>query len=494
MRRPLLVASAALLFVVPLPAGLASGVPSSGSESESESESQPEVGEAAPVAAFRPGAPGVGDPYFPLDGNGGYDVVSYDLAVRYNPADNVLVGLATIRANALQDLSRFNLDLDGMSVRSITVAGVPARWSRDGDELIITPAAGIPNHAGFATVVRYDGVPDTIGSPLIGVSGFMHTDDGAVVAGQPDVAATWYPVNDHPIDKASYTFRITVPAGVEAVANGIPRGRTSSGGWTTWTWQAVEPMASYLSTATIGQFDLDTRFVDGIRYVDAIDVDLIGTRTGNIAAAAFDRQPEIVEFLSGVFGPYPFSAAGGIVDDYGAFGFALENQTRPIYARGFFSDARFAESVVAHELAHQWYGDSVAVQAWQHIWLNEGFATYAQWLWSEEQGFETTAEIFADHYSTPAGSSFWDLTIGDPGPDDLFDGAVYDRGAMTLHALRETIGDADFFALLPAWAQQQETGNGTTTEFVALAEQISGQQLDALFDDWLFTPAKPPVP
>ncbi len=444
--------------------------------------------------AFAPGAAGVGDPYFPLDGNGGYDVLSYDLAVRYNPANDVLVGAATIRANATQDLSRFNLDLDGMSVRSITVGGVPAQWSRDGGELIITPAAGIPQDVGFATVVRYDGVPDTLGSPLLGISGFMHTDDGAVVAGEPDVAATWFPVNDHPSDKASYTFRITVPVGLEAVANGIPRGRTSSGGWTTWTWQAVEPMAPYLSTATIGDFDLRAYVAGGIRYVDAIDVDLIGTRTGNVASEAFARQPEIVDFLSGVFGGYPFSAAGGIVDDYGAFSFALENQTRPIYSRGFFSDARFAESVVAHELAHQWYGDSVAVQAWQHIWLNEGFATYAQWLWSEEEGFETAAETFAAHYSTGPNSPFWKVIIGDPGPDDLFDSAVYNRGAMTLHALRETIGDPDFFALLPAWAQQQETGNGTTAEFVALAEQISGQQLDAFFDDWLFTPAKPPAP
>lgn len=147
-----------------------------------------------------------------------------------------------------------------------------------------------------------------------------------------------------------------------------------------------------------------------------------------------------------------------------------------------------------HELAHQWYGDSVAVQAWRNIWLNEGFATYAEWLWSEDQGGRTTDEIFADTYATPPRSSFWDLTIGDPGPDHLFDGAVYDRGAMTLHALRRTIGDASFFALLPAWSLQQRGGNGTTAEFEALAERISGQQLDAFFDAWLFTPAKPPAP
>ncbi|MDQ3457150.1 MAG: hypothetical protein M3513_17205 [Actinomycetota bacterium] len=182
-------------------------------------------------------------------------------------------------------------------------------------------------------------------------------------------------------------------------------------------------MASYLATATMGQFQLTDRTADGIRYIDAIDVDLVGTPTGNSAQGSFAREPEITAFLSSVFGPYPFAASGGIVDDTFAFGFALENQTRPIYARGFFSFPDSGTSVVAHELAHQRYGDSVAVDAWAHIWLNEGFATYAQWLWSEEDGGSTADQIFTSGYSRSANDPFWDLRIGNLGFNRLFDGA-----------------------------------------------------------------------
>jgi len=212
---------------------------------------------------------------------------------------------------------------------------------------------------------------------------------------------------------------------------------------------------------------------------------------GEIAEQSLARQPEIIGFLSGLFGPYPFSAAGGIVDDTEDLGFALENQTRPVYAKGFFRIPESGASVVVHELAHQWVGDSLAVAAWQHIWLNEGFATYAEWLWSEREGLATAQQIFDNLAGIPADAPFWTLTIGDPGPDALFDGAVYDRGAMTLHALRLQVGDDDFFRILRRWTGSQAGGHVTTAEFTDLAERISGAQLDALFTTWLFTPAKP---
>ncbi len=539
-------------------------------------------------------------------------------------------------------------------------------------------------------------MPEPIGDAEIGLSGFIHTDDGTVVAGQPDVAATWYPVNDHPADKASYRFRINVPQGLEAIANGELRSNRTSRGRTTWIWDADEPMASYLTTATIGEFDVDAYRRDGIRYWDAIDPDLltppaprtgeqfaisqkgepafkrlartisvpaggaqlsfwvtrdteanwdflfveahpvgsddwttlpdlnghtsddtglvcpywlglhpflahyqtdngdgtcsptgtsgewwaasgssggyeqwavdlsayagsdvevsisyasddlfqlpgvvvddvvvsngpgstsfeadgdtmdgwtvpgapagsepnpndwiVGTvddvppTTGEIAAGSLARQPEIIAFLSESFGPYPFSAAGGIVDDADGLGFALENQTRPVYSKTFFNSPESGDAVVVHELAHQWFGDSLALERWQHIWLNEGFATYAEWLWSEREGLGTAQEIFDSLAGIPADDPFWALTIGDPGPDLLFDGAVYDRGAMTLHALRLEVGDDAFFRILRRWAQSRAGGNVTTPQFIRLAERISGQDLGALFETWLFTAAKP---
>jgi hypothetical protein len=249
---------------------------------------------------FGPGAPGIGDPYFPLDGNGGYDVEHYDLDIAYEPATDVLRGVATLKAEAKQDLSSFNLDLDGLTVRWITVDGRPARWTRSGGELTITPRKGLRKRHDFKTVIAYDGVPLTIGSPELGLSGFVHTDDGTLVAGQPDVAANWYPVNDHPLDKASYSFEITVPRGLEAIANGELKDVDGHGRTTTWKWEAREPMASYLTTATIGEFDIDAYRADGIKFLDAIDPDLLAPpapRSGRQFAISQIGEPSYKRLL-----------------------------------------------------------------------------------------------------------------------------------------------------------------------------------------------------
>jgi aminopeptidase N len=454
------------------------------------------------------GAPGVGDDYYPLYGNGGYDVKHYLLKVSYDPATDRLVGVATISARATENLCRFNLDFQGLTVRSVVVNGRRARWSRSQDhELTITPKHKLKKDRRFTTVVRYDGVPRTqqisFGPDFTLEAGFIHTDDGAVIAGEPEVAANWFPVNDHPIDKAAYTFVVTVPAGLEVVGNGRLIAHRTHGRSTTWVWNAPEPMASYLATATIGQFDLRRyRTADGLRMYDALDPDLFTEPSnpddpasptfGEIARGSLGRQGEILRFLSKEFGPYPFSTGGGIVDDYDNLFFALENQTRTVYSKYFFTDPISGDSVVVHENAHQWYGDSVAVAEWKHIWLNEGFATYAEWLWSEREGLGTTQEVFDALYNgIPEDDPLWDVVIGDPGVQLLFDNAVYVRGAMTLQVLRNQVGDQDFFRILRAWAAKKAGGNGTTRQFIALAERISGQQLDALFDLWLFTAGKP---
>jgi aminopeptidase N len=447
-----------------------------------------------------PGAAGLGDPYFPLDGNGGYDVRHYDLDVRYDPDTDVLTGVATIESDATQDLSRFDLDLDGLEVRAITVDGEDATWTRDGQELVVTPGAAVLQGEQFTTVVSYDGVPRTL-DDAFGVSGFMHTDDGAIVAGQPHGAATWFPANDHPRDDATVSVTATVPDGLEAVSNGVLEDSATQDGWTTWSWQAEEPMATDLVTLAIGQFDLNEHTDGDIRYWDALDPDLFtldpdpvteGPTVGEVAEASLARQPEIIDFLSQTFGSYPFRAAGGIVDDLPEFQFALETQTRPIYASAFFVDAVSGDLVVVHELTHQWTGDLLRLDAWQHVWLNEGFATYAEWLWLEREGLSTPQDEF-DNVAAIAPAQFWQTTIGDPGAgtDELFQIAVYYRGAMTLQALRQAVGDEVFFRILDEWVATQSGDTVTTDEFVALAEKESGMELDDLFQTWLFTPEKP---
>jgi aminopeptidase N len=434
------------------------------------------------------GTLGVGDPYYPRFGNGGYDVRHYDLAIRYGPGTNHLRGVATITALTTQSLSCFSLDLVGLTVHAITVNGDPATWSRTRHELIITPAAPLASGADLSVRVAYEGFPKGFRLPSIGaVSGFIRTADGVIVAGEPEAATAWFPVNDHPTDRASYTFRITVPARFQVVANGVRESRDTRKDWTTHVWQAHDPMASYLATFDVGEWKMRFRRTSsGLPVIDAIDPDVLPR-----VRASVRREPEILDFLESRFGPYPFESVGGIFPDTGRLGFALETQTRPVYARAFFPHG---ESVIVHELAHQWFGDLVAVDRWQHIWLNEGFATYAEWLWNGHEGFGTPQRTFEAIWGAiPSGSSFWQVVIGDPGVDRLFDGAVYVRGAMTLHALRNQVGDDAFWTTLRLWTEQHAFGTGTTDAFVALAEQVSGQDLSDLFDVWLFTPGRPPA-
>ena len=368
------------------------------------------------------GAAGAGDPYYPTYGNGGYNVQHYDLNLNYDPETDVLGGRARIEAKAKKRLCSFNLDLVGLEVSAVDVDGKAAAWARSGQELTITPRRAIGDRARFRVAVRYGGVPEEYVLPtFFGVpTGFTRTSDGANVAGQPESAAAWFPVNDHPSDKASYSFEIGVPAGYEVVANGKPRGTERRvDGSLVWRWEAREPMASYQATIDIGYWDVHRwRTGDGLPVYDAVDSTLTGALRAQIDAS-LARQGEILDLLSSDFGPYPFSTVGGIVDPERPVGFALETQTRPTYWSVSGRDQAMAIDVVVHELAHQWYGDHVAIERWQDIWLSEGFATYAEWLWLEHEGQATPRQSFEPTYgSYPADDPFWSVAVGDPGPGD----------------------------------------------------------------------------
>jgi len=526
-RRPALFALAPLLLLALLVSG-----PTAPAQADTASGVCPAAPAAPPVtppttpAVFTAGAAGIGDPYFPLDGNGGYDVQHYGLDLSYEPATDVLGGVATISAVATQNLSAFNLDLDGLEVASITVNSVPASWSlattpisaetgqplaagSDDElatpartELTVTPAAGILSGTAFTAVIAYGGVPTTI-LDAYGQSGVFHTDDGALIVGQPRVAATWFPANDHPADKASFSIRMSVPAGLTVVANGRLTGQETVAGRSVFSYEATEPMATYLATASIGEFDVETFTDAGIEYLSAIDPDLYdlpidaadpdGLSYGDVASESFATEPEVISFLAGEFGPYPFADAGGIADDVSAddLQFALENQTRPIYPIWAFENPADPATVV-HEIAHQWYGDSVTIERWSDIWLNEGFATYAEWLWEENEGGSTTAEQFDYYYGLwEADDEFWTVELADPGAALIFDNAVYYRGAMTLQALRVEVGDAAFEQIVRGWATDNAGGNVSTADFVAYAQQVSGVDLTAFFADWIYSTQKP---
>ena len=456
------------------------------------------AGQAQAGPKCTPGAPGVGDDYFPTYGNGGYDVKHYDLDLAYDPESDVLDGRAAIRARATQDLCSFNLDFVGLEIRSIRVDGRPATWGRSGQELTVDPRKNLKEGHKFRVKVSYAGVPVEFAIPGLDLrTGWMATPEGVTVAGQPEVAAGWFPVNDHPRDKASYSFEVSVPRGYEVAANGFLRDVDRGTEMTTFDWKAREPMASYLATVDVADWDVDRwRTDDRLPVYDAVSNQITGGLRTEIDSS-LAKQGVILDLLSEAFGPYPFSTIGAIVPNQDDLFFALENQTRPVYSKLFWLDSEGnpenADFVVVHELAHQWFGDDVALHRWQDIWLNEGFATYAEWLWEEHEGRATPQEIFQATYDgIPADDPFWSVVIGDPGVDLLFDEAVYVRGAMTLQALRNEIGDGKFWRIVRRWAASRSGGTGTTPQFIRLAERIADQDLDELFDTWLFTGSKPP--
>ncbi|WP_053749870.1 M1 family metallopeptidase [Streptomyces sp. MMG1533] len=440
---------------------------------------------AGPASAGTVGTSGVGDPYFPLAGNGGYDVGHYDLTLRYDPDSGRLAGKAVLTARATQRLTRFDLDLNGLKVTGLTVDHVKADHTRDGQELVVTPRHALRQGRKFRITVTYEGKPGPVTDPDGSLDGWIPTDDGAFVAGEPQGAMTWFPANSHPTDKASYDFTITVPKGRTAVANGVFLGERTAHGQTTFRWRQREPMAAYLATATVGKFEVKqytTR--DGVRVYDAVD-----PREAEAAAPVLKQLPSVLEWESKLFGPYPFRAAGSIVDRAPNVGYALETQTRPVY------DAAPDLSTLVHESAHQWFGDSVTLTSWKEIWLNEGFATYTEWLYGEQHGGKTAQQTFDALYARPASDGLWEFPPGDPGSGaNIFGTPVYDRGAMTLHVLRKAVGDRVFFRILRAWAAEHRAGHGTTPQFVRLAERESGKDLGALFRTWLYTEGKPSKP
>ncbi|MFC9558961.1 M1 family metallopeptidase [Agromyces sp. NPDC056965] len=475
---------------------------------------------AAPGAAGGPrytaGAPGAGDSYFPYAGNGGYDVQHYDLGVTYSPpaaAPAPLAGrfdgTATIDLVATQDLDRFNLDLRGMTVSSLTVNGKTAKlvappaagavvdgaayWQVQNDaervwELTVQPRPKLKAGQSARVVVEYGG-PTT--RPLDieeALYGWVTTRDGAMVVSEPEGSMTWYPVSDHQTDKASYSFAITVPEGKVAVANGTqPRPEETAGGWTTWFWDAPDQQASYLTTASVGDFDLrETYFSSsGVPIVDAVDTKLSAGRLAT-TDASLARQVAMIDFFESRFGPYPFSSFGAIVDN-DSVGYALETQTRPVYS------SQASQGTVAHELAHQWFGDAVSPERWQDIWLNEGWATYATRMWTEHTGGTTAQQAYDNWYNQTRPASYWQLRIGDPGALGLFAGQIYDRGAGTLHALRVELGDEAFFAGTRLWLERYDDSAATADEFQAVFEEASGADLDAFFKIWLYDQVKPPA-
>ena len=434
----------------------------------------------------RPGADRSTDPYLPRHGNGGYRVTHYDIDLDYRVEPNRLEGGATITAVAQHALSRLTLDLAGLRVVDVKVNGQPSKHEHVGGKLRIRPARPIAAHATFTVAVRYGGRPRPISGPW-GDIGWDELTDGALVASQPVGAPSWFPCNDHPADKASYRIAVTTsPAYTVAVTgNLVSRGRSAGG--IRWVYERPEPTSTYLMSVQIGQYGLVK-----LPTTSVPQRAVIPTRLRRIFEVDFGRQDQIMRMMERFFGPYPFAEyVVVVVDD--ALDDPVEAQGMSIFGANHLDGRRTFERLAAHELAHQWFGNSLTVADWQQIWLNEGFATYAEWLWSQESGGMTVdgqARVWHSRLERmPA-----DFPLADPGVGRMFDERVYKRGGLTLHALRRFIGDEPFFTLLRTWAAEYRHSVVTTEAFTAVAERIAGKPLGAFFRSWLQELPLPAIP
>ncbi len=447
---------------------------------------------AVPARATSVGSVGGGDPYFPADGNGGYDVRHYAVVDTYLPDTDRLTGRTTVTAVARRRLTAFHLDL-ALTPDAVLVDGARAAYRKvSKHDLRVAPRTPVRSGERFRVVVRYHGRPASVRADGVtpGVDLWFHEPGETAAMGEPQNGPWWFAANEIPADKATFDVTVRVPRGQQAVSNGTLLGRSRRDGLTAWHWRADEPMTTYLAFFVAGRFDVRTVTVAGRPYTYAVSRRL-STDEQAAARDVLDRTPGIVDWLGQQLGHYPFATSGGVVVDLAA-GYSLETQTRPTYPWGAFEGTDAEDTaLVVHEQAHQWFGDDVSLRRWQDLWLNEGFATYEEWAYDEAHGGAGVDARLRDEYDGGHEPGFWEVQVSDPTPALMWSTAVYERGAMMLAALRNVVGDADLDALLRQWVVAHAGRNATGDQFRALAEDVSGQDLTDFFAHWLDDVAQP---
>ncbi|MCX5340367.1 M1 family metallopeptidase [Streptomyces atratus] len=453
---------------------------------------------AALVAAALPSPVplGIGDPLFPRLGNPGYDVLSYDIGLTYQGSNSKpLDAVTTIEARTTEPLDRINLDFAQGTVHTVEINGVRADFAAADEDLVIQPPGRLPAGAPLHITVRHTSDPN--GGQDSG--GWLRTADGLAMANQADAAHRVFPSNDHPADKAFFTFRITAPKDLTVVANGLPAGMARNGAETTWTYRTEHPMATELAQVTIGRSTVLKR--TGPHGLPVRDV--VPSADSKRLEPWLSKTPGQLEWMEQQVGPYPFETYGLLVAATDT-GFELETQTLSLFERSLFTQTAYpkwyVESIMVHELAHQWFGDSVSPQAWSDLWLNEGHASWYEARYAEGHADRPLESRMHDAYIRSDG---WRAAGGPPARPDvpapgqklsLFRPVVYDGSALVLYALRQEIGESAFDRLERSWVKKHRDSNAATADFVRLASQTAGRDLTSFFDGWLYGEKTPPMP
>ena len=427
----------------------------------------------------------VADPVYPKHGNKGLDVLHYGLDLSWAPPTKTLTGLATLRIRPTADAASIELDFKPYTLDKVTVDDRPVKGATVTAERLVVPVA-VTKDKPVTLAVAYHGRPTTTPMPSHRSDseplGLTITKGGGLWTMQePYGAFTWYPANDQPSDKALYDISVTVPAGFSAIAAGTPTGVKG----TTFTYRSDVPMASYLQTLAVGKYKkISAKGPDGVPltywYRAGTDDKLV---------PSLRKSPQFLTFLEKRFGPYPF-ATGGIVIVDSASG--METQ-QMITMGGKIKklDAAAFEEDLLHEYSHHWFGDAVTTSNWNDLWLNEGWATYAQYLWEQElYHFSDTA---LEDYLRTADADLR-KRLGPPGHPkaaNFAESNVYYCPAAMLKELNDALGDTKFFALARAWVQTQKGTQQDRASFIAFVNKQTGRNFTKLINTWLDSKTTP---
>ncbi|QMV86267.1 M1 family metallopeptidase [Corynebacterium hindlerae] len=433
--------------------------------------------------------PGTRDDYTGVDFNLGFHISHYDLTLDYRVLPNRLNAVATIDAENYEPIQGMTLDLvDSMRVSKVTAQGVRlARFKQSSDKLRIAFAEEVPADTSFVLTIKYAGNPHPVRTAW-GEIGWEELSSGSLVASQPCGARTWFPCDDTPDEKATYDFHVSVDNPFTAVCNGILRGQSRSGSRTTFHWHIEQPMATYLATVMVGEYQRLELSNDPVPIIGYVPAKLIPA-----FQKSFARQADMLALYVQLFGEYPFSSYTVVVTEDN-LEIPLEAAGLSIFGANHAREARW-ERLIAHELSHQWFGNSMGLAQWNDIWLNEGFACYAEWLWFEHSAGRPAAEAAREHYRGLVAKP-QDLLLANPGPRDMFDDRVYKRGALVVHSLRTLLGDDQFFAMLHRYVEFGRHG-------VVEPHDLRGEVLNAaedphavtqLWESWLHEVQLPVFP
>jgi len=414
----------------------------------------------------------------------GFDVTAYFLNLDIDETSRTISGTVTVNATSLVDgLETVALNLlDNMRVRTVTQGATGLEFTHDDDMLIIR--LDVPHDAGqaFGVTVDYSGSPSQRGYTGFGWNKYFSVSDGeaAWTLSEPEGARHWWPSKDRPDDKARVREWYTVNGDWTATGNGVLVGvDLLPSGKRRFRWEASRPVTTYLVSLAATNYATFSHTY-ALRGGGSIPVDYyVYSEDLDRARVSFDATPDMLDFYEQVYGEYPFPE-----DKYGmsAFPFpgAMEHSTNTSYGYQLIDGLHTYDWIIAHELAHQWWGDSVSPETWSDIWLNEGFATYGEVLWAEHVGGR---EAY-DEYML----SLWRPNFLGPvySPNKLFGATVYDKGGWVLHMLRHLMGDTAFFQLKHDWYEQHRDGVGNTSQFQTLAEAWYGASLDGFFQQWVY--------